>query len=468
MKIVAVDASETITHVLDRLGFGPAPGDRQQLEQEGVESYIQRQLAGGTEEPAVLADRLKGLSTLALSPVALFDRYAAPPRPTPEQRQNENLRRVQVLEEVERSRLLRALASPHQLQEVMVDFWFNHFNVFVGKRFTMLWVGAYEQEAIRPHALGKFRDLLGATAKHPAMSFYLDNWRNTDPASAAAKGQFKGLNENYARELLELHALGVDGGYTQADVESLTRILTGWSVVSHQQQSADGSGFVFARERHDSQDKVLLGEAIAGGGVEEGEAALDLLAQHPATARHISYKLAQHFVADTPPKALVNQLAERFTSTDGDIAAVLQTLFASDAFWQPSYYQQKFKTPYHYVLSLARARGWEQANALPSDQSLKRLKGFLNQLGMPLYRCRTPDGYPQGQTTWLNAEAMLQRVSLAVAIVNIDRDNRPTPDALQETLGTQFWPAETWHIIESVPPGQQAALLLGSPEMMYR
>jgi len=467
-----VDTSQQITHALDRLGFGPGPGDRIAIERTSPEAYIQAQLTP-TPEPAFLSDRLQALSDLKLAPGTLFERYAAPQNPTQAQQQNARLRRTKVLTQTEQSRVLRALASPNQLQEVMVDFWFNHFNVFVGKQLTMLWVGDYEQAAIRPHALGKFRDLLGATARHPAMLYYLDNWRNSDPNSPTARGQFKGLNENYARELLELHTLGVNGGYSQADVENLARVLTGWSIVSHRQPSPDESGFVFVAERHASGNKALLGTTIPSSGIAEGEAALDLLAQHPMTARHISYKLAQHFIADVPPEPLVTRLADRFLSTEGDIAAVLQTLFESDEFWQPNYYQQKFRTPYQYVLSLARAMGlgtedsWFMGNPAVTNKSIKTLKDYINQLGMPLYRCRTPDGYGQVASSWLSPDAMLRRVSLTMPLSNINRDLRPDSTTLLATLGSQFSP-EALSIIESAPPHQQAALVLGSPEMMYR
>ncbi|MEO0455261.1 MAG: DUF1800 domain-containing protein [Cyanobacteria bacterium P01_A01_bin.114] len=461
--------SARTTHVLNRLSFGPRPGDRQQVERTGVDAYIQAQLdPANLPEPTALSARLEEFSNLKLSAVELFERHTAPKTESSEARKNARLQRVHVLQEAEQARLLRALDSPRQLQEVMVDFWFNHFNVFAGKGLTMLWTGAYEQTAIRPHALGKFRDLLGATAKHPAMSFYLDNWRNTDPNSPGAQGRFKGLNENYARELMELHTLGVDGGYTQADVENLARILTGWSLVRHQQPSSDEngpdeSGFVFARARHAPGDKVLLGETIPGGGIDEGETALDLLAQHSATARHIGYKLAQYFVADTPPEGLINQLADRFSATDGDIRAVLEALFESDEFWQQAHYQRKFKTPYQYLLSMARAVGLTDL----SEERLKRLKGAMNHLGMPLYRCRTPDGYAQVEAAWLSPDAMVRRVSFAIATVNQHKAAKPEAEALLETLGEQF-SAETLAAIEEAPRSLRPALILGSPEMMYR
>lgn len=258
-------------------------------------------------------------------------------------------------------------------------------------------------------------------------------------------------------------------------------MLTGWSIVSHRQPSRDPSGFVFVAERHAPGDKELLGTTITAAsassgtssGTAEGEAALDLLAQHPSTARHISYKFAQHFIADTPPEALVTRLADRFLATEGDIAAVLKTLFESDEFWQDNYYQGKFKTPYQYVLSLARTMGlgtedsWFMRNPAVTEKSVKNIKGYINQLGMPLYRCRTPDGYAQVATHWLSPDAMLRRISLTMPLTNLNQNHRPEAQTLLATLGNRFSPAAL-SIINNAPPPQRAALILGSPEMMYR
>lgn len=458
---------QTITHVLDRLSLGASPGDRRQVENSGLAGYIQSQLNSPPDAaPQTLIDQLNSLPDIARSPVDLFNRYAPPPGASVEENRAARAQQLEVIRQHEQARLLSALASPNQLQEVMVDFWFNHFNVFAGKRLTMLWTGSYERMAIRPHALGNFRDLLGATAKHPAMLFYLDNWRSSDP-NKRAKRPFRGLNENYARELLELHTLGVEGGYTQRDVESLARILTGWSIVSHDQPAPDESGFVYVDDRHDSSQKTLLGQSISAQGQAEGEAALDVLAAHPATAKHISYKLAQYFVADEPPQRLVSQLSQTFLSTDGDIRQVLSDLFESREFWNPDYAQQKFKTPYTYMISLARAI---DLHSLP-EEKLKRISGGMAQLGMPLYRCSTPDGYAQTQSAWLSPDAMLKRINLVVATVNLLGPNRPNPVPLTEqildTLGEQFSP-QTLAAVDSAPAYLRPSVVLGSPEMMYR
>ncbi len=474
-----MDTSQKITHVLNRLSWGARSGDRAKIERIGIESYIQAQLnSANAAEPTTLINRLNALPTLKLSALQLFEQYGTPKNDSEAAERKLNQSRALLLHEAVQARLLRAIDSPHQLREVMVDFWFNHFNVYEGKGLTQIWTSAYEQSAIRPHVLGKFGDLLKATAQHPAMLFYLDNWRNTDPHSDSlgrlrhrANGPFQGLNENYARELMELHTLGMNGGYSQADVESLARILTGWGIVREpspsadhsEDYSADHSGFVFARDRHDASDKVLLGATIPGGGQEEGEAAIALLAQHPATAWHISYKLAQYFVADAPPTALVDRLAERFSSTQGDIPSVLLALFESDEFWQMEHYQRKFKTPLQYLLSMARATELTS----PSVEHLKRLSGLLNQLGMPLYRCLTPNGYAQIEEVWLNPDAMVRRVSFAIATLNNQGENPPTPEALLQTLGHPF-SSESLAVINSAPVHLRSALILGSPEMMYR
>ncbi|MGB3769402.1 MAG: DUF1800 domain-containing protein [Phormidesmis sp.] len=459
-----VNADQKVTHVLDRLSFGARPGDRTALSKIGIDSYIQSQVKPKSEtEPNALAERLSELSTLSMSPLALFNQAAFPRNPSEEKKKKISKWRQKIIKEAEQSKLMWALESPYQLREMMVDFWFNHFNVFAQKDLTLMWVGNYEQSTIRQHALGKFRDLLGATAKHPAMLFYLDNWRNTDPNSAGAKGPFKGLNENYARELMELHTLGVEGGYSQTDVEILAKTLTGWSVVHNVQPSTDESGFVFAADRHDSSAKTFLDQPLIGQGVEEGDRALDLLAAHPATAQHISYKLAQFFVADEPPVALVSQLAKRFLVTKGDIAQTLLALFESDEFWNLSHYQRKFRTPYQYMLSMVRAMGV----SAPSQEVLTRIGSALNQLGMPLYRCQAPNGYAQTEAAWLSPDVMMRRVSIAIATANIVRGSKPDPTALLVTLGNQVT-AEARELINRAPEPLQASLMLGSPSMMYR
>ena len=486
----ATPADPKVLHLLNRLSYGVRPGDVERVTQMGTDRYLQQQLnpASMPESPA-LTRQLSGLETLKMSPVSLFQAFNSRARqpnqklePQDRQMNRQNARRP--LEEVVQARLLRAVESDRQLEEQMVDFWFNHFNVFAGKGLTRLWVGAYENQAIRPHVLGKFRDLLGATAQHPAMLFYLDNWQNTAPDSPGARGRLKGLNENYARELMELHTLGVNGGYTQQDVIALAKIFTGWGWSRAGRPGSDASGFYFDAKRHDFSDKVFLAQAIKGSGKSEGEQALDILAKHPATARHISFQLAQYFVADAPPQSLIDRLAQRFLATDGDMRLVLETLFKSPEFWDSRYFSQKFKTPYQYLISAMRATGKSMTNA-------RALQASLQQLGMPLYECQTPDGYKNTEAAWLNPDAMTRRLSFATAIASgqfpairpmgsgknseLNRQaatqgaakNPIDANQLMITLGDRF-SDNTRQAIAASPSQLRSALILGSPEFMRR
>ena len=457
-----------IIHLLNRTSFGIAPGDIQLVKARGIEAYIQEQLSPESiPEPPQLTATLQQLETTGMTPIQLWQKYGrlGKKRGKPlsrAERQMRNRQTRQVAIKAVKAHIFRSIASQRQLQEVMVDFWFNHFNVFLWKGLqNRLWVGDYEQNAIRPHALGKFRDLLAATTRHPAMLFYLDNWQNTAPNSPGARGRFKGLNENYARELMELHTLGVDGGYTQEDVVTLARIFTGWGIV-RSGNLGDGRGFYFNPKRHDRSDKVFLGIPIQGRGVAEVEQALDILAAHPATAKHISYKLAQYFVADEPPESLVNKLSQTFSRSDGDITEVLATLFSSKEFWKSKYYDNKFKTPYQYITSIVRATGVAKPN-------LQGMVGMLRQLKMLPYGCPTPNGYPNTQEAWLNPDAMLRRLSFATAIANgrLLGGKRVNAQQLANTLDNN-WSAKTQQVLKTSPPRLRSALILGSPEMMYR
>ncbi len=492
-------------HVLNRLAFGPRPGDLERVKEIGVERYIREQLhPESIAVPAALQAQLDALDTLRMTPVQLFITYRPfqpGRRADPEQLKAARQRSRIVIEQAAQARLMRAVEDPRQLHEVMVDFWFNHFNVFAGKGLDHLWTGAFEQEAIRPYAMGRFRDLLGATAMHPAMLFYLDNWLNTGPGTPGAHGKFEGLNENYARELMELHTLGVNGGYTQHDVTELARIFTGWGLIDKGrarrrllwrwlgggEEAALGNGFYFDASRHDFGTKVFLGHTIEGSGMGEGEQALDILARSPATARHISYELAQYFVADDPPPALVRRLAAVFEESDGDIRAVLAALFHSPEFWDVKYYANRFKTPYQFVVSAVRATGVSPRNFRP-------LLGMLAQLGQPLYGCQTPDGYKVTQAAWLNPDAMMRRLSFAAALgtghlplaappqeakseggapMPADGPVRgavfapPDPYQLAATVGNSFTHRTAQTVRESQPQ-LRAALILGSPEFMRR
>jgi len=323
-----------------------------------------------------------------------------------------------VVSELQQAKLLRALYSERQLQEVMTDFWFNHFNVYLNKEADQYLVTAYERDVIRTHALGEFKDLLLATAQSPAMLFYLDNWLSVGPKSPVAvaalvanKGKpgkaIPGLNENYGRELMELHTLSVNGGYTQHDVTELARVLTGWTI----QPLEQGATFQFDPKKHDPGDKVVLGQTIPENGVNEGLQVLDMLAHHPNTAKFIARKLAMRFVADNPPPALVDRLAQKFLSTDGDMREVLRTLFKSPEFWSAKAYRAKVKTPFEFVISSLRATGTDLNNPGP-------LLGILNKMGMPLYLMQPPTGYSMAESTWMNSEALIDRMNYALALSN--------------------------------------------------
>ena len=460
-----------ILHTLDRLSFGTTSETIQQVKDRGIEAYIQAQLnPESIPRSPVLKRYLAKSKLIQTNPSILLERHKKNRQriektqlsPTEKEKVNLEIRnyRQKIRHQAMEANLARAIAANSQLQEVMTNFWFNHFNVFLHKNDLDFWIADYEND-IRKLALGSFRDLLGMTARHPAMLIYLDNQLNTDPNSRFAKGQFKGLNENYARELMELHTLGVDGGYSQKDVETLARILTGWGV-DRTNTRGDENGFSFFPNRHDRSDKIFLGQEIPAGGIEEGEKALDILASHPATARFISYKLARYFVADTPPSSLVDALTRKFLDSGGNIKIVLNTLFHSQEFNDPQYYNQKFKTPYQYLVSLIRASGISEPN-------LQRLNGMLYQLAMPVYRCETPNGYPDTQDAWLNPDAMLRRVSFATAISNgaLNKENPIDIDLLNAGFGNRF-SNQTKEVIDRNKPRLQPALMLGSPEVMYR
>jgi uncharacterized protein (DUF1800 family) len=496
-------------HVLNRLAFGPRPGDIDRVMNMGIDSYIDQQLHPETiPMPPELNERLAKLSEGEMSQADLITTYRKVIKAAMEDGTGgapggglaiRNALYKKMAVHFGELRLIPAIESPRQLEEVMVDFWFNHFNVVAGKGLDHVLIADYERKAIRPYAMGRFRDLLGATAKHPAMLFYLDNWLSTSPtATAGVPGTRKtaaGLNENYARELMELHTLGVDGGYTQADVTALARMLTGWSF---DPRRAGNDSFRFFKELHDYGDKVWLGKTVPVRGLAEGEWALDVLASSPATAHHVSYKLAQYFVADDPAPELVDLLAQRFLATDGDIRAVLETLFKSSAFRTATSFGQKFKTPYQYVISVVRAAGVEVRNVRP-------LLAAMNRMGMPLYGCQSPDGYKNTEDVWLNPDALAQRISfvsgvglgrspLAAALddtvdndpyaggtprnsaqTDIARQSVASPETppldgseVLATVGDQISAQTRAKIAASGPSPYSAAQVLGSPDFMRR
>ena len=538
---------QEILHALNRLTFGPRPGDVEAVRKMGVKKWIDLQLHPEriAENPKV-AERLQPLKSLQMSSAEIATNYPPPqlirammnrslPLPAdPEARQRAQMEiqrlrakqdakddgevkgnaqgkgagrlqqttRQEVLaatDPVERRKLVadrapqqvlpydlneaklyRAIYSNRQLEEQMADFWFNHFNVYIDKGADRILTTEYERDAIRPHVFGKFRDLLEATTKSPAMLFYLDNWQSVsselgqrDNRRANLKGkQARGLNENYARELMELHTLGVDGGYTQKDIIEVARCFTGWTI----SQPNRGGEFIYNDRVHDKGEKTVLGVKIpAGGGKEDGGKVLDILARHPSTARFISTKLAQKFVADDPPPALIDRMAKTFHDTDGDIRAVMSTMLDSKEFFSEGAFRAKIKTPLELVVSAARAINAQVDFAIP-------LATQIAQLGEPLYRKIEPTGYSSANAEWVNSAALLARMNFALALA----DNR-VPGSKVDTGPFEKDPAAvarqvlfhdpTQQTLDSIQkalaqkeptPEMVVGLVLGSPDFQRR
>ncbi len=447
LPISELGEDEAILHALNRLGCGPRPGDVDLVRKMGLERWIEQQLHPGTIDDAPLAARLDRFPTLAMSPAKLLDEF---PRPevaakrlgiTVEeyrkrleelnrQRQASGMRGPadtspqRIVDELMMAKLTRAIYGEPQFEEQLVDFWFNHFNVFIYKDADRYLVTSYERDVIRRHVLGKFKDLLRATAASPAMLFYLDNWLSADPntfermkrlapqqrqqqTGLPPLGGKRGLNENYGRELLELHTMGVDGGYSQKDVIAVARCFTGWTLRDLQTNPT----FYFEERLHDPDEKIVLGKKIHAGGIRDAEKVLEMLVKHPSTARFISTKLVRHFVSDNPPPALVASMAKTFRKTDGDLRAVLQTMIYSREFWSRSTYRAKIKTPFELVTSTARALGSDVDAPQPLVQ-------WTARIGEPLYQCLAPTGYSDRAEAWVNTGALLNRLNFAIALAS--------------------------------------------------
>ena len=500
--VPATPDDKTIVHVLNRAGFGPAPGDVERVRQIGLAAYIEQQLHSSRIADDKMAPRLAGFETLTMSSRELAEEVFQPAQMARRQaqRNGEDPQRPQqpapmqgerrVVAEMNMQKVLRAAYSERQLEEVMVDFWFNHFNVFPGKGQTKTYLTEYERDTIRPRVFGKFRDLLGAVAESPAMLFYLDNWQSAAAEDAQTMGPMpraprpgrgrmgrpnpemmqqpqqqrrRGVNENYARELMELHTLGVDGGYSQKDVQEVARAFTGWTI----QQPRQGGGFRFEPRVHDNGDKVVLGTKMSGAGKKDGERVLDLLAAHPSTARFIATKLARRFVADDPPTSLVDRAAATFTATDGDIREVVRTILTSPEFFAPSAMRSKVKTPFEFIASAVRATGAETRNAMPLVQALR------GELGMPLYGAQPPTGYADRAEAWVNTGALLNRMNVSVALASGRmRGVIPSPSVTADTILSSVLAsdvsASTRDTVAKGSGAQAIALLLGSPEFQRR
>lgn len=450
-------ADQQVQHVLNRLAFGPRPGDVEAVRRMGVDAWIARQLEPEKVPDTLTTRLLAGFRTLgkrgeellaeypppgaALAKKAIARRMAGDTGSMLSAADSAQLRKTgresyAFLGEIATSRVIRATTSERQLQEVMTDFWENHFNVFAGKDRTRYFLPEYDA-MIRAHSLGKFRDLLGAVAKSPAMLVYLDNYQSVadsgrptlggrqgdalraraiqraaargrplPPGVQQALGRRRGVNENYARELMELHTLGVDGGYTQNDVINVARVLTGWTL----ERGANGGDFTFRAQTHDAGEKTILGKRFAAGrGQDEGEDVLDMLARHPATAKFIATKLARRFVTDTPSAALVERVASTFRRTDGDIRETMRTLITSPEFFATSAYRAKVKSPFELVVSTLRVM-----NAVPD--TTPRVSQLVSRLGQPIFGHQAPNGWPETGDAWMNTGAILNRINFGLAV----------------------------------------------------
>jgi uncharacterized protein (DUF1800 family) len=442
LPIHDLNEQEAILHALNRLGFGPRPGQVEQIEKTGLENWIQAQLHPENLADQVVDARVAEYPSMALDSASLLDQYPQPDAAAKRLglKVDEYQKRLQelakqpggisslpfkdqneIVNNLMEMKMIRAVYSERQLDEQLENFWFNHFNVFVYKDLDRWYMIPYERDAIRPHVLGKFRDLLEAAAKSPAMLFYLDNSSSADPnafarlkqhpipARPGAKlpplGGRRGLNENYGRELMELHTLGVDGGYSQQDVVEVARAFTGWTIESPREKPE----FYFDERLHDPDPKRVLGKKIKAGGIKDGEQVLDLLSKNPHTAHHISLELAQYFVSDDPPPALVARMAKTYEKSKGDIRAVMTTMIYSPEFWSRPAFRAKVKTPFELVASTVRAVG------VDVDQPLQMAQ-WVARIGEPLYQCLTPNGYSDQAASWVSTGALLNRMNFAVAL----------------------------------------------------
>jgi uncharacterized protein (DUF1800 family) len=523
LPVTELSADEAIFHALNRLAYGPRPGDVERVRQMGLAKWIDQQLNPGSIDDKALEARLEDYPTLKMSSEKLIAEYPQPkpaekeaakraqaqieqdqqrrsdvaaaivskdvqPPPAPTETSATNTNQLtataqpdggdanapapmkdnpaqenpgaqgkgkrdalgsdpnnvpraiaedskkpqRVVAELAMAKVTRAIYSERQLQQVMDDFWFNHLNVFAGKGEDRYYLTGYERDVIQPHTLGKFKDLLTASAKSPAMLFYLDNFLSADPRAAQREAQERyarqmaryrgwgpppvppseqkkkndrGLNENYGRELMELHTLGVDGGYTQKDVTEVARCFTGWTIEKPRQNPE----FKFDDRLHDPDPKYVLGKKIHAGGMKDGEEVIDLLVHDPSTARFISTKLARRFVSDTPPEALVARMAQSFQESDGDIKAVMHTMIYSPEFWSRETYRAKIKTPFELVVSAARALGTDVDMPQP-------LVGWVGRIGEPIYQCQPPTGYADKADAWVNTGALLNRLNYSLAL----------------------------------------------------
>lgn len=492
----ALTEEQKILHVLNRLGFGARVGDVEKVKAIGLSKYIDQQLDPASINDALAEAKVKNLDVFGMTTAELFAKYPNPGallqqlegrNPNQPNAQNPNAQNndqmtqeeqrerrqkiaalyqkydlkpaAQIVPQIVSNRVLRAVYSERQLQEVMVDFWQNHFNVFAGKAAVRWYIPSYERDVLRKYALGNFKDLVVGTAKHPAMLFYLDNFESVSP-NAQTPGQNRngrrplaallgndqpqqqrrqrGINENYARELMELHTLGVDAGYTQKDIVEVAKCFTGWTIADPRgyrraaaatiqgtedrrmdrlqrlqgvPESVDSGEFYFNTRWHEGGAKTVLGQKVDEGGVKDGLKVIDMLVTHPSTAKFIAKKLAVKFVSDTPSEKLVERVADAFKRSKGDIKTTLRALFTDKEFFAPENYRAKIKSPFELAVSSVRALGAD-TNASPA------MLAMLNKLGEVPYAYQAPTGYPDTAEDWVNTGALLERLNFAVAIAS--------------------------------------------------
>ena len=439
-------------HLLNRAAFGCGGKNTiANLQAIGLEQWLEQQLAPKQiMQPELLRNELESLKTVSQSQAQLLGVYKLP-------RDEQPTAFRLTASEARRARLWQAIYSEAQLSEVMTAFWFNHFNVFEAKDRARVVTGHFDSHAIRPHVFGRFRDLLGATAKHPAMLIYLDNFR-----SSAGR-----INENYAREVMELHTVGADGGYDQSDVTTLARMFTGWTIprADAVDLAGDGDVFRFDSRRHDDGAAQWFGQTITVKGQSQAEFALDFLAAHPATAKRIAFKLAQYFIADEPPADCVARLATVYLQSNGLIADVLRALFTDTAFWSLDVRGKKFKTPYEYAVSAMRASAIQV-------QSLQPLLASMQQQGQPLFGCQTPDGYKNTEAALLSPEVLNHRIQFATTfgagkLLALTKTGPLDAVSLQQTLQSVIG-VKNQTLIANAAPELRAGLMLSTPEFMRR
>ncbi len=511
-----LSTDQVVIHVLNRLAFGPRAGDVERVKKMGVKQYIEQQLNPESIPDANVQAALKQLEITNMTTAEIFAKYpnpgaliqrlegarrgnqnAANANRSMEDQEAERMARREKLQklyrdynlrpanlimmQVQSARIIRATFSERQLEEVMVDFWANHFNVYSQKAATRWYIPSYERDVIRKHALGNFRDLVVGTAQHPAMLFYLDNFQSVAPDATLNRNQQRltrlmrngrldsrvrdqmrrrgltdeqidqriqqiqrggnnerGINENYARELMELHTLGVDGGYTSEDIKEVARAFTGWTIFDARgyrtaaanmvrgeedrqierqarqlgiSSNTESGSFVFVDRLHDKAPKTILGQKVNEGGIKDGLRVIDILVKHPSTAKFISRKLARKFVTDEPSEKLVTEVAAAFTKSGGDIKSTLRALFSSKEFYAPENYRAKIKTPFELMASSLRALDVKFTGT-------RSLIGLLNRMGEPLYGYQAPTGYPDTSTDWVNTGALLERMNFAVALAS--------------------------------------------------